>query len=202
MKSDVRARLLGLALILGSLACAGPRSETLPAAAAEPELADLGNLSRCFLADGVYVCSEPDGDALELAARRGVDLVIDLRAPSGIDVEGVDLARAARDLGLHYEHAPLRSELMDDAQVDRVLAFLSDPVRGQVLVFCENGAKSAMLFAIYRAVTLDVSIEAALEDARRAGMKPGASENQVRRQIARLQASAAISASSAIVPAS
>jgi uncharacterized protein (TIGR01244 family) len=174
----------------------------LPAAAGEPERADLGNLSRCFFADGVYVCSQPDGDALELAARRGVSLVIDLRTSDSVAEGDVDLARVARDLGLRYERAPLRSELMDDAQVDRVLAFLADPARGQVLMFCESGAKSAMLFAIHRAVALDVPIEVALEDARGAGMKPGASENQVRRQIARLQASAAISASSAIQPAS
>ena len=171
-------------LALGA-ACRGPSSEALPATAAEPERADLGDLARCFLAEGVYLCSLPDADAFELAQRRGVELVIDLRADAEPLSGDQVAARVVRDLGLVYEHEPIQADLMDDEHVDHVLDLLAEPREGQVMMFCENGSKAAMLFAIHRAVDRFVPVRVVLEDARQSGMKPGASEEQVRRQISR-----------------
>ena len=145
----------------------------------------MAGLTRCYLVDRIYVCSKPDAEALELAERRGVEVVIDLRDVIPDDPEAFDIARGVRDLGLRYEWIPFQSGLIEDEAVDQVMDQLTAEGRGQVLVFSETGARGAMLLAIYRTSVMDVSIGRALEDARRCGMKPGASEDQVRRQIVR-----------------
>jgi protein tyrosine phosphatase (PTP) superfamily phosphohydrolase (DUF442 family) len=55
------------------------------------------------------------------------------------------------------------------------------------LIFCGTGGRSAMFFAIHRVVDQGVPLDQALLEARRAGMKPGAPADFVRRQTERLQ---------------
>lgn len=177
--------ILRLALLAILLGCSSRRveRETL-----DPRVrvhrADMGAVTSCHLVDRIYVCSLPDAEALELAERRGVELVLDLRGPDEEDAQG--LARKVRDLGMRYERIPFAVPLIDDGTVDRAMAWLTEPDRPQVLVFSESGERGAMLTAIYRSVVLRVPIPDAMEDARRCGMKPGESEVQVRRQIFRL----------------
>ncbi len=174
-------------LHLAGLASCGSDRAARPALDPELEVrrADMAGLTRCYLVDRIYVCSQPDAEALELAERRGVEVVIDLRDVIPDDPEEFDIARSVRDLGLRYEWIPFQSGLIEDEVVDRAMDLLTAEGRGQVLVFSETGARGAMLLAIYRTSVMNVSISRALEDARRCGMKPGASEDQVRRQIVR-----------------
>ena len=178
---------LGFFLIVTSTACRSPRASR---PTVDPKLevrrADMGGVTRCYVVDRIYVCSIPDESDLELAQRRGVELVIDLREEIPTGPDAFDVERGLRDLGLPYEWIPLPDGGISNASVDRAIELLAAEDRGQVLMFSDTGARGAMLLAIYRSSVLGVSRLEALEDARRFGMKPGASEQQVRQQMIRL----------------
>jgi protein tyrosine phosphatase (PTP) superfamily phosphohydrolase (DUF442 family) len=56
--------------------------------------------------------------------------------------------------------------------VDRLLIQLRKHTRDSWLLFCGDGSRAAMLFAIQRALDEAVPVDQALAQARRAGMKP------------------------------
>ena len=64
-----------------------------------------------------------------------------------------------------------------------MLAELRRPERGPVLVFCPDGSRAAMMFAIWRALDEGIGVDDAIVEARRSGMKPGAQESFVRLQV-------------------
>jgi uncharacterized protein (TIGR01244 family) len=172
--------LLLAALTLAGCQGAGPKEA---AAVVHLEPAKFGGLKSCFQWGEMYLGSVPGPEELELAARRGVGLLLDLRQAPGPDR---DLALQARDLGMDYIHAPIDPEQLADAEVDQALAALEDAGDRPPLLFCETGSRAAMVAALFRIERQPDSLEASIEDARRAGMKPGTSESALRRQAARL----------------
>jgi protein tyrosine phosphatase (PTP) superfamily phosphohydrolase (DUF442 family) len=146
-------------------------------------VAELGDLASVSVCGDVWLAEAPAAKHLDLAHRRGIRTVISL-LPEGADGE-LGVAEVCRDLGMAFvptDAAPVPT----DADVDRVIAALERPGRGATLMYCESGARSAMVFSIYRVVRQGVDLDAALEAARRTGMKPGTSETFVRTQVARL----------------
>lgn len=147
--------------------------------------ATLGSMHNVSVSGAVWFGSFPAAADLDLAHRRGIKTVIDL-AGSG-DVEDYDVAAACQQLGLRYVPIELECrDCLDDSMVDRVLAELRDAHEEPLLLFCTNGSRAAMVFAIHRCIDDGVQLEQALTEARRAGMKPGSPERFVKRQVERL----------------
>jgi protein tyrosine phosphatase (PTP) superfamily phosphohydrolase (DUF442 family) len=146
--------------------------------------ADLGSMHNVWVSGDVWIGSHPTPADLDLAHRRGIATAIDLTPLE----EGLDDVVAATCAKLGITHVTLdirRDHLIPNEAVDRVLAELSKPDRGPVLMFCGDGSRAAMMFAIWRVLHDGVGIEEALVEARRSGMKPGVPESFVRLQIAR-----------------
>jgi protein tyrosine phosphatase (PTP) superfamily phosphohydrolase (DUF442 family) len=141
----------------------------------------LGSMSNVSEIDGVWIGSRPSLSDLDLARRRGIGVVLDL-SPAGDDA-GYDLPAACATRRIAYIRLDVRKTMLPDETVDRVLAELRRPDRGPVLVFCSDGSRAAMLFAIWRALDGGIGVDEAIVEARRSGMKPGVQESFVRLQV-------------------
>lgn len=149
------------------------------------EACELGDMLNVYLTGPVWYGGMPSVADLDIAQRRGVRLVIDATAPGG-GPEYDLLGKCAR-AGLDLVVLGVGEQGLTDEQVDRFLGLLDGAGDGEVLLFCENGDRSATLVAIYRAVKVGVPVDVAVREARRAGMKPGGPERFVRLQVDRLR---------------
>ncbi len=151
------------------------------------EVAELGSMRNVSRVGDVWFGSAPNAGDLDLAVRRGVQLVIDLSTPD--EKVECDVAAVAGEKGLRYlDVGDSAAELAGERAVDLVLRELDQAAGQPVLLFCGNGGRCAAFVAIQRIARQGVPPEQALVEARRAGMKPGEPEDFVRAQVARLQA--------------
>jgi protein tyrosine phosphatase (PTP) superfamily phosphohydrolase (DUF442 family) len=110
--------------------------------------------------------------------------VVDLCLASEID--GLDLRGESSRLGLEWIEVWLEGDEIPDSTVDQVITTLGADDGVITLMFCGDGSRSAMFFAIHRVVNRGMPLETALVEARGAGMHPGQAEEFVRSQVARL----------------
>ncbi len=184
-RNTLCAPFLALSVAFAAPGCASDRSGQEPGVPYPVlEGADFGGMQNVSQCGQVWVGTRPGRNDLELAVRRGVQLVIDATAPGALDMG--ELRRAAVSLGLQYVAIGSESVVLQNADVDRFLETIETVGQEPVLVFCDNGGRSAQLLAIFRVIHDGVPLRDALEDARRSGMKPGADEDFVRGQVARL----------------
>lgn len=145
--------------------------------------ADLGDMRNVSRVGELWFGGPPCEADLDLASRRGVSAVIDLSVPE--EEQRCDVAHACQEHDLAYWRVAEGGDPWTDEAVDRVLRTLRE-ADGPVLLFCGTGGRCAAFVAIHLVVDRGMPLEAALVEARRAGMKPGAPEDFVRRQVARL----------------
>lgn len=202
MASNRAARLAGSVLAL-SLALCGCRAGGAAAPVvigAKVHPAEFGSMHNVSRVGALWIGSYPSQSDLDLAARRGIDVVIDLAAEG--ERPSWDLASACARLAIEHVRIGIAgSKRIGDDDVDRCLAALRRAGGSQALLFCAHGDRAAMFLAIHRAADQGLPLEAALDEARRAGMKPGPPEAFVRRQVERLLAAAQDAASSPIASA-
>lgn len=147
------------------------------------EMSDLGGMVNVAVLDDVWLGGHAAAADLDLAKRRGIRVIVDLGDPAA---SRIDVAAICADLGLVHVQAPIDPTNPDEAEMDRVLAALVEPERDALLLLCDDGARCATVFAIYRVVADGLELVDALEEARRVGLKPGTGERVVQRQIERL----------------
>lgn len=147
------------------------------------QTADLGGMSNVSVCDNLWMGCLADAKDIGIAGRRGIATVIDLRS----ETDQFDIASSCEEEEIEYLRLVLDPDAPDPEVLDFALSVLLDADReGQsVLLLSDNGARSAMLFAVHRVIHDNVELELALEEARRSGMKPGA-EPVVRQQVRRL----------------
>jgi len=182
-----KIRTLGLLLVATALA-AGCRSldlrepeEQLWPDVVEAELGSMLNTHQC----GVFwVGGRPSEEDLDLANRRGIKTIVNAATPS--ECVEYDLAKVCSSYELGIIDLGVSDEGITSADVDFFLQQIDGAPEGDVLLFCGNGSRAAMLFAIYRATRVGVPVDEAIVEARRAGMKPGRPEEFIREQVARL----------------
>lgn len=147
--------------------------------------ATLGSMHNVSVSGAFWFGSFPAAPDLDLAHRRGIKTVIDIAGPG--EMQDYDVASTCQELGLRFVPIELDCrDCLDDGMVDAVLTELRAAQGEPLLLFCTNGSRAAMVFAIYRCIEEDVPIEQALTEARRAGMKPGPPESFVKKQVERL----------------
>lgn len=179
------AGLLLLLLLSSSCELFQPPAAIPPPAWVELEAAyfgDLRNVSKC---GDVWFGGGVTGGDVELAYRRGVQSVLDLSFPD--EEADFDLRRACFDHGIDlYDPGLLGPDTLTDRNADEALDLFRDAGRHPLLVVCGTGSNGATFFALWRALDHQMPIEEAIEEARRAGMRPGPLELYVRAQFERL----------------
>jgi protein tyrosine phosphatase (PTP) superfamily phosphohydrolase (DUF442 family) len=147
----------------------------------------FGEMRNVSVSDPVWFGGSPCREDLELAKRRGIKRVIDLSSSN--EELRCDVAAICKELEVEYFTASVSAAgQQGDEGVDLVLGWLAPESAVPTLMFDGSGARCATFVAIHRAVSFGVPVDEALTEARRAGMRPGASEDFVRRQIERLTA--------------
>ncbi len=147
--------------------------------------ARLGSIRCAMTYDGDWLGGMPPADELhadlELAARRGVDFVIDLRSSYARGVQPLDEAVKAAGLSLvTVSDAPVEEDEAGEAgalpvglsaqAVDEVRRILNAPGRRRSLLIDENGTRASMVYAIHLAVDEGIAEAEALRAARATGM--------------------------------
>ena len=99
----------------------------------------------------------------------GVHAVINLRAPE--ESPGFDEAQVVRASGLDYYEMPVRTLAdLSSARVEEFSALVARLRTSGVLVHCGSGNRVGAMFALTRGREPGVSVDAALDYGRRAGL--------------------------------
>lgn len=185
-------QLSGTLLLLSLLVACGGTGARRESAPARPSLRNgqMGSMNNVSVSGNIWMGSAPAPDDLDLAARRGIERVIDLRSSAEREVAGratEEFVAACQELGLELLEVEVPEDLSAtrNSTVDEVVSLLADH-ESRTLLLCRDGRRSAVFFALHRIVNEDVSVEDALVEARRCGMAPGEDEAFLLRQSQRL----------------
>jgi len=197
IRSLPEVAVAALAAPLGLLLLAAACGSTRGAEDVGPELVPsrLGGLRCSMTYDGDWLGGMPSSERiaedLELASRRGVEVVLDLRSPEARGALPLDVYAGALGLSLVAVDVGI-GEAEDGAPVteggvDRVRALLETPGRRRVLLLDDDGTLASMIYAIHLAADEGIDEDTALRAARATGLGDGG-ERFVREQIARIRA--------------
>lgn len=116
----------------------------------------------------------------------GVKAVLNLRQPS--EHRADEERAAAEGAGLKYFNVPVAYQSPTDASVDEFLKITDDPSNRPMFIHCTAAIRVGAYWAIRRAVRDGLSVEAALEEGRKVGMKEAPHlEEFIRRSVAARQ---------------
>lgn len=180
------SRLLALALLSTPLAwissgCGGAPVRAGLDVAPSLATARLGGVTSALTFGGDWMGGVPSpedlGADLELASRRGVEVVLDLRTLALR--EDQPLGSLVRDAGMELVEVNLRAvgeELQEfpfeisNKAIDNVRDYLRTPGRSRVLVLDDDGRLGAMVYAIHLELDRGVALEDSLRAARATGI--------------------------------
>jgi protein tyrosine phosphatase (PTP) superfamily phosphohydrolase (DUF442 family) len=184
------AAAVGLSLFvaaaqLGLAACGGAGVRSGVSVGPRLSSARLGSVRSAMTYDGDWLgglspAEDLDAD-LELAARRGVDFVIDLRSAHAQEVLSLEEAVEAAGLQLvaiSFADPPVVEGVkppfgglgVSDEAINAVRRILNAPGRRRSLLLDENGTRSSMVYAIHLALDEGVPVAEALRGARSTGL--------------------------------
>jgi len=181
----VRALAGFLLLVTASCELFQPPAAMPPPPWEELEQSHFGELRNVSKHRGIWLGGGVTEGDIELAYRRGVRSVLDLSFPK--ENPGFDLRQACFDHGIDcYDPDLLGPDALTDRNADEALDLFRDTEHHPLLVVCGTGSNGATFFAVWRALDHEMPIEEAIEEARRAGMRPGPLEAYIRNQFVRL----------------
>jgi len=152
----------------------------------ELELSHFGEMQNVSMIERLWFGGGVTEADIELAFRRGVKRVLDLSFQA--DELDFDLKLACDSYGIELVDADLGDgESLSGEDADLTLEIFRDTDSRPLLVLCEAGSNSAAFFALWRVLDHEMPLDLALDEARRAGMRPGVLEEYVISQHARLK---------------
>ena len=167
---------------IAAVASGAARAADVPASV-EPTL--IVNYRR--VAPGLATAGQITPEGLAQLKRLGFVTIVNLRtAPEGAEAEGV----VVKAEGLRYVWVPVTADTLSLADVRAVRAVLDDRKAAPVLLHCASANRVGAVWAILQ-VQRGRDVEAALEEARAIGLKPGAMTATLERVLAELKAGAA-----------
>jgi uncharacterized protein (TIGR01244 family) len=129
---------------------------------------------------GLAVAGKPSPAALAHLKEQGFKTVIDLRQES----EGLaDEKASVEGQGLRYVSVPMTSASFSLADALKVKGVLDDPSSGPVLLHCAAANRAGGVFAVIEAKS-GKSLEQAIEEGKKAGLKSDAMIDAVKRVVA------------------
>ena len=133
---------------------------------------------------GLAVSGKPSADALARLNQQGFKTVIDLRSQS----EGLAEEKASVEAqGLRYVSVPMTAASFTLADALKVKGVLDDPASGPVLLHCAAANRAGGVLAVIEAKN-GKSLEQALEEGRKAGLRSDSMVEAVKRVLAEPQA--------------
>ncbi len=138
----------------------------MQATPAQPELPPIRN----FLQVNKEFCTggQPRIEHFEKLKAEGVKAVLNLRQPTEhrADEEQAAVAKA----GLKYFNIPVVYASPTDAQVDEFLKITDDPANRPMFIHCTAAIRVGAFWMIRRVVRDGLTVDAALEEARKVGL--------------------------------
>lgn len=194
-------RTVSLALVLSvaalSAACAGRSVRAGVTVGPRLTAARLGEVRGAMTYDGDWLGGTPPLECLaadlDLASRRGVEILVDMR--SARIRSSVPLAGLAGDAGLEvvevdllegFDGAEAPEVPITDRAVDRIRQILKAPGRRRTLLLDDDGRLASTVYAVHLAVDENVPATMALRAARSTGLSD-ACELFVKEQVARIR---------------
>jgi protein tyrosine phosphatase (PTP) superfamily phosphohydrolase (DUF442 family) len=168
------ARLLLVALGL-ALATAAVAAEPITPDDVKGPIA-WGSASNVTQLRHLYFSGQPDQAGLEAARAAGVEVVINLRAPSELDW---DEPAAVRALGLEYHSVPVTGPAFDPAAFARIESLLAENEDRTIYLHCSSSNRVGGWLATHLVAKHGMDEEEALAVGRRAGITKPAVEERV-----------------------
>lgn len=178
---------LACVVLIAATGCALFKPPPAPSAPGWPalEASNFGAMENVSMCERLWFGGGVTEGDIDLAFRRGVKHVLDLSFKA--DELAFDLKLICDSHEIELIDARLGdAESLSAEDADLALQIFRDLDRRPLLVLCEAGSNSATFFALWRALDHEMPLDLALDEARRAGMRPGVLEEYVRAQHDRL----------------
>lgn len=139
----------------------------------------LGGAQRVVEVDHIWVASQPDRKALQLAQEAGVGAVINLRQENEMDW---DEASAVIELGMDYHAVPVngRAGRLEPADMRKIHAIVQAQRGKPVMVHCASGNRVGAWLSTYLMDIQGIELEPALAIGKAAGIRSEAVEGWIR----------------------
>lgn len=170
-----------------------------PEAPAAPRLTSerLGDVRSALTYEGDWMGGTPAeeglAETLDLARRRGVETIVDLRREDSRDALSLEAPAGAAGMELVTVDRALPSAAIQEipfeisnGAIDRIREILCEPGRSPVLLLDDDGVLSASVYAIHLTADLGVDVDEALRGARASGLTDQ-DVAFVRRQVTRIR---------------
>jgi protein tyrosine phosphatase (PTP) superfamily phosphohydrolase (DUF442 family) len=128
------------------------------------------HLSRLYFAD------QPDRAGFEAAREAGVEIVINMRAPSETDW---DEEATVEDLGMTYYNVPVTGPAFEQAEFERIEAIIAAHPDDEVLIHCGSSNRVGGWLATHLVTRHEMSEEDAMAVGRAAGITKSGIEKRV-----------------------
>lgn len=171
-QSSISGFLFLLILLLAS--CQSPVTSTI-------EAVSIGGMKKLHQVGNVYLGSQPAAEDLRLLKQNGLGTVINLRHTS--EQGGFDEKEAVENLGMQYIHIPFNGEgELTDEVFTEVIGSLSE-LEEPALMHCASSNRVGAVWMAFRIKEHGLEYDAALEEARTAGLRSEAYIERVREYI-------------------
>ncbi len=171
MKTIATLHLTLALLLAGSAAAADAAPEDVQGPLTWGGVANVTHLGKLWFA------GQPDRAGLEAARAAGVEVVINLRAPSELDW---DEESAVEDLGMSYHNVPVTGPRFDPEVFARIDELVEKHGEQEILLHCSSSNRVGGWLASYLVKKQGMSVDQALEVGRRAGITKEGIVAQVR----------------------
>lgn len=142
---------------------------------------ECGSITRLHTFGGIFLASQPSPEDLEQAKKGGVLTVINQRHAA--EVTEFDERAIVESMGLRYENPAFNGpDELTPAILDTTLGLLRTAPR-PLLLHCSSANRTGAVWFAYRALDGGLSLDDALAEARRVGLRSAAYEKIVRAYI-------------------
>jgi protein tyrosine phosphatase (PTP) superfamily phosphohydrolase (DUF442 family) len=126
-----------------------------------------GGVSNVTHLGKLWFAGQPDRAGLEAARAAGVEVVINLRAPSELDW---DEKSAVEELGMSYHNVPVTGPRFDPVAFARIDELVEEHTGREILFHCSSSNRAGGWLATHLVKKSGMSVNEALAVGRRAGI--------------------------------
>ncbi len=135
----------------------------------------------------IYFGGQPQEADFKMFARQGIQTVINLCTSTEMEKLAFDELAVVNKAGMKYVHVPIDHEPLTQDGLRTILALLDDAPRNHVLLHCASSNRVGYVWALYRARRHGFSLEAAIQDGKKAGMRAPILTEWLRQALAKSQ---------------